>query len=392
MEHDYAARMDLLKQKVKESFLDAYLVTSQDSIYYLTGASYKPLERPFFIIVWPDSQPDIVVPQLEREHMRKAKGFGSVQSYFDYPSATGENWFDKLIDMLDGAKRIGIEPSASVEITKQLSSFGVVPCGFVNELRIYKTGDEIACIRYAARYADKGMEKLMKSLYNGISVLELFSLSRGIQTELIKTGDFDPLNSEFLTVGWPAPKSAQPHSVPSFADKLGKGPLGLMSFLRINGYAAECERTAFMGKPPDDEKDLFKHMKKAREIAFAMIRPGASCSEIDMATKEYFAAQGLSKYILHRTGHGIGMGNHEAPWVSAGSNDVLDRNMVISVEPAIYIPETGGFRHSDTVLVTDAGYECLTQYPTSLEALTVAPSNILKAIKGSLIRGAVGLK
>ena len=86
MEHDYAARMDLLKQKVKESFLDAYLVTSQDSIYYLTGASYKPLERPFFIIVRPDLQPDLVVPQLECEHMRKAKGFGSVQSYFDYPS------------------------------------------------------------------------------------------------------------------------------------------------------------------------------------------------------------------------------------------------------------------------------------------------------------------
>lgn len=306
MKLDWAARMELLKQKVKDASLDAYLVTSQESIYYLTGASYKPLERPFFIIVRLDAGPGLVVPELEREHMRKAEGFGDVQAYFDYPAPEGTNWFDKLKGMLGGARRVGVEPSVPVEISKELSSFEIVPCGLVNELRLIKTPEEIERIRNAALYADRGMERLLKNLYGGVSVLELFSLSRGIQTEIIKTGEFEPLNSEFLTVGWPAPKSAQPHSVPGLEDRLGKGPLSLMSFLRVNGYAAECERTVFMGEPTAQEKELFAHMTKAREIAFSMVKPGTPCADIDAATKECFAAQGLSGYILHRTGHGPG--------------------------------------------------------------------------------------
>ena len=391
MKNNHAMRISLLKQKVKENSLDAFIVTAQDSIYYLTGASYKPLERPFFIIIKGD-KPDLVVPELEREHMQKADAFGKVQSYFDYPSINGENWFDKLNDMLKGAKRIGVEPSISLEITNELSNFEIVPCNLVGQLRLVKTDEEIAQIRYAANYADIGMQKLFSNLYPGVSVVELFSLSRSIQTELIKKGDFDPLVSEFLTVGWPAPKSAQPHSVPDLADRLNNGPLSLMSFLRINGYAAECERTAFIATPTDEEKELFLHMTKAREIAFSMVRPGASCSDIDSATKEYFDSKGLSKYILHRTGHGIGMGNHEAPWVSAGSNDVLQENMVISIEPGLYPTQIGGFRHSDTVLVTAYGYECLTKYSTSIDELIVKSSNTTKALKGKIIRSALGLK
>jgi Xaa-Pro aminopeptidase len=392
MAYDYALRMERLRKKISEASMDAFLVTAQDSIYYLTGASYKPLERPFFIIVRPEGESDLVVPELEREHMSKAKGFKTVLSYFDYPAPEGENWFDKLSALLNGCKRVGVETSVSAEIMKELTDFTLTPRGLVNELRLIKAEDEIQVIRRAAAYADQGMGSLVKNLYSGVSVLELFSLSRGIQTEIIKSGDYDPLNSKFLTVGWPAPKSAQPHSVPGLSDRLGKGPLSLMSFLRINGYAAECERTVFMGKPSDEEKELFEHMRRAREEAFAMVKPGTPCSEIDAATKDYYQKNGLSRYILHRTGHGIGMGNHEAPWLSEGSEDVLQKNMVVSIEPAVYLPEIGGFRHSDTVLVTDTGHECLTKFPTSLGDLTLPESNPLKSAKGGIIRRAVGMK
>jgi len=392
MEHNYDLRKSSLQRKIKEASLDAYLITSQESIYYLTGATYRPIERPFFIIMRPEGEPDLIVPELEREHMRKAKGFGDVQTYFEYPSVAGENWFDKLGNILGGVKRLGVAPSVPAEITSELSSYSLVTCGLVNELRLIKNEDEIECIRYAARFADKGMDKLIKNLYAGVSVAELFSLSRSLQMEIIKSGRYDPLDTEFLTVGWPAPKSAQPHSVPELGDRMGKGPLGMMCVLRVNGYAAECERTAFLGAPTESDRELFEHMKKAREIAFAMVKPGASCSDIDAATRDYFASQGLSKYILHRTGHGFGLGGHEAPWLSSGSKDILEKNMFISIEPAIYLPEIGGFRHSDTILVTDSGYECLTKYPTSIDELTLPVSNPLKAIKGGIVRRAIGLK
>jgi len=133
-------------------------------------------------------------------------------------------------------------------------------------------------------------------------------------------------------------------------------------------------------------------MKKAREIAFSMVRPGVPCAYIDMATRDYFESEGLTKYILHRTGHGFGLGNHEAPWLSAGSKEILEKNMVVSIEPALYLPRTGGFRHSDTVLVTKDSYECLTHYPTSLEELTLPKSHFGKSIKGGIVRHAAGIK
>ena len=348
MVHNYLTRMGNLQRKIREENLDAFLVTAQDSIYYLTGASYKPIERPFFIVVYPDSEPDLVVPELERAHMGKAEGFHEVKSYFDYPAAPGENWYDKVNALVGGVSRLGVEPSATAEITSKLWARDIVPYGLINELRLIKTEDEITCIRTAASTADKGMALLVKSLYSGISVIELFSLSRGLQMDVVKTGNYDPLDSEFLTVGWPAPKSAQPHSVPGLGDRLRGGPLALMCLLRINGYAAECERTVFLGPPSACDAELFHHMEKARELAFSMVRPGTPCADIDQATRDYFDGQGLSGYILHRTGHGFGLGNHEAPWLSAGSKDVLEKNMVISIEPALYLPDRGGFRHSRT--------------------------------------------
>ena len=128
---------------------------------------------------------------------------------------------------------------------------------------------------------------------------------------------------------------------------------------------------------------------KARDLAFSMVRPGVSCSEIDQATQELFVASGYGAQILHRTGHGIGLGNHEQPWISRGSGDVLAQNMVISIEPGLYFDDIGGFRHSDTVLVTKDGYELLTRYPSDLEHLIVRKQNRIAAMKGALIRKAI---
>ena len=121
-----------------------------------------------------------------------------------------------------------------------------------------------------------------------------------------------------------------------------------------------------------------------------MVRPGARCGDIDAATRDFFASKGYGDRIIHRTGHGIGLGNHERPWISAGSDDALEEHMVISVEPAIYFPELGGFRHSDTVLVTKGGYEILTKYPSDLESLIVRRSRPLKRAKGWVVRKAIG--
>ena len=112
----------------------------------------------------------------------------------------------------------------------------------VDEIRKVKSDYELTQIRKSAEICDDAMAMIFKSTYFGATVVEPFSLSRSIQTTLIQTKQYDPITTSLLTAVWPAPNSAMPHSIPDLSDKIGKGPNVAMSYFRINGYAAECEK------------------------------------------------------------------------------------------------------------------------------------------------------
>lgn len=382
---EWRQRMAALQASVRDNGLDAFVVTGQESIYYLTGASYKPLERPFFILVTRQGA-SLLVPALEQAHMRKAQGFDAVEAYWEYPSRAGEGYMDKLRAMLAGANAVGIEPSCRAEVAEHLKDKAVRVLPLVETLRMVKSAQEVQAVRAAAKLADEGIERMRGAAYPGVTPLEEFSVAKKLQTKVVMSGGYEPLESEFLTAFWPAPYSAQPHSIPPLGARLGKGPAQMMCFLRVNGYAAECERTVFACPPTAREAELFACMLEAREAAFAVVCPGARAEDVDAAARVCFAKHGLEEYMLHRAGHGIGMGNHEGPWLSEGSTYILEENMVVSVEPGLYVPEIGGFRHSDTVLVTKDGYERLTTHPTALADVMLRGAKPGKKLKGALIR------
>ena len=137
------------------------------------------------------------------------------------------------------------------------------------------------------------------------------------------------------------------------------------------GYLSELERTMFVGEPNTDQERLFRHMKALQEVAFDAIRPGALCSDVDKAVRGYFAQHDLFVHWRHHTGHAIGLRFHEGPFLDSGDDTEILPGMVFTVEPGLYSPELGGFRHSDTVLVTADGIEILTYYPRDLESLIV---------------------
>ncbi|HEX3039621.1 MAG TPA: Xaa-Pro peptidase family protein [Caproiciproducens sp.] len=383
------ARIAKLQHCMKDEALDVFVASTQDSIFYLSGAAYVPVERPFFIVVWSEGAPSLVVPQLELEHMRSVDGFKEIKSYFEFPTLKGENWYDRINAMLPDSARVGIESDLSVAKAKLLKAKEIVPTDIIPHLRMIKTPDELEAIRAAAKVTDDGMRRLHQGLYSGENVIETFMPSKKLQTGIISTGYFDYVNCNFLTAGWPAPKSSQPHSVPDFHTKMDKGPIVLMSYNRVNGYAAECERTVFLGEPSPEERRLYETVMEARSLAFGMVKPGIRCSDIDLATQDFFRSKGYSNNIIHRTGHGIGLGNHEQPWLSVGSEDVLEENMVISIEPALYFSQIGGFRHSDTVLVTKYGFERLTKYTDDLDALIIHGNRPFSKLKGWFIRKAI---
>jgi Xaa-Pro dipeptidase len=112
-------------------------------------------------------------------------------------------------------------------------------------------------------------------------------------------------------------------------------------------------------------------MKRAHEVAFEAIRPGAWCWDVDRAVRAYYEEHELMKYWKHHTGHAIGLRYHVGPFLDTGDHTVIRPGMVFTVEPGLYVPELGGFRHSDTVAVTEEGIEFLTEYPRELEGLTI---------------------
>lgn len=137
------------------------------------------------------------------------------------------------------------------------------------------------------------------------------------------------------------------------------------------GYHSELERTMVIGTPTAEQRRLFEHMKAMQEVAFGAIRPGARCSDVDRAVQDYFEVHGLMEYWKHHSGHAIGLRYHEAPFLDLGDHTEIVPGMVFTVEPGLYVPGLGGFRHSDTVAVTVDGVEYLTYYPRDLESLTL---------------------
>ncbi|MGH2524246.1 MAG: M24 family metallopeptidase, partial [Anaerolineales bacterium] len=137
------------------------------------------------------------------------------------------------------------------------------------------------------------------------------------------------------------------------------------------GYHSELERTMVVGQPSAEQRRMFEHMKAAQEVAFEALQPGARCADVDRAVRKYYEEHDLMKYWKHHSGHAIGLRYHEGPFLDLGDLTELRPGMVFTVEPGLYAPELGGFRHSDTVVITEAGIEMLTYYPRDLESLLI---------------------
>jgi len=247
-------RMDRLQKAMETHSLDSYIITAEEDIWYFTNITYKPEERPFFLIVSPNQQPVLVVPKLEEAHVYKGILDCKVITYWDYPSPVGENWYEVLNDFIKRFGRTGLEDNVKVEVFLKIKAMELIPSQLIVEQRKVKSPYELEKIRWSARISDRAMEMIFKSIYKGASVIEPFALSRSIQTDLIQTKQFDPVSTSLLTAVWPAPISSMPHSIPNLNDRLGEGPNVAMAYFRINGYASECERTLFLEKPTKEEE------------------------------------------------------------------------------------------------------------------------------------------
>lgn len=380
------SRIVRLQKQLGEQKLDAFVVATKDNLWYLADITYEQQERPFFIIISPKDKPVLLVPKLEERHLKKAAIDCTIISYWEYPSPKGENYYDILQDILKDCSKIAVESNIRLDIFEKVVAAEIIPCDWINEMRKVKSTAELELIKISAKATDLAMNRIFNNAYAGESILETFTIAKSTQQDLIRNKTFDPMTTSLLTVVWPAPINSMPHFIPRMNDRLKEGHNLAMCYFRINGYSAECERTFFIKKPTDEDKEHFLHMMNARKEALKILKAGIKCSDIDSSAKNYLIKKGYSNNLLHRTGHGIGMDNHEGPWIAEGNDEILKENMVISIEPGIYVDNVGGYRHSDTVLVTKDGYELLTHFPSELQDIIIQKSNLVAQLKGSMVR------
>jgi Xaa-Pro aminopeptidase len=138
------------------------------------------------------------------------------------------------------------------------------------------------------------------------------------------------------------------------------------------GYNAELERGMVVGEPTDEQRELFEHTVAAQQVAFAAFESAKTCADVDQAVLTYLDGNGIGHLWRQHTGHGIGLRNHEAPFLDVGDHTPLEPGMVFTIEPGVYKEGLGGFRHSDTVVVTPDGIELLTDYPRDLNSLIIS--------------------
>jgi Xaa-Pro dipeptidase len=167
------------------------------------------------------------------------------------------------------------------------------------------------------------------------------------------------------------PRSAWAHAVAHNIEFRPGDVLVTETGAPIWGYNAELERAMVIGPPSDEVRRLFDHTVAIQQVAFDAFRPGVTCADVDGAVMKYLEDNGLLAYWRQHTGHGIGLRNHEAPFLDVGDRTLVEPGMVFTIEPGLYSDEVGGFRHSDTIAVTEDGIEILTEYPRDLESLTI---------------------
>jgi Xaa-Pro dipeptidase len=372
------AELDLRLNKVRSMMareeIDVYIAAHTDNVYYLTNFAYLPMERPFFLVVPADGIPVLILPLLEVSHAEQRILIDvAYRIYYEYPAPAGKRFSDVLNRVIGPDKKVGVESSLSIALKKTIPG-KIFVTDLIDEARLVKTDYEIGRITYACSVVDLGMKKVLELSKPGAQVATLFS--EGNREMMIKSlfeiPDSNILMCKFAAGVWPDTLSAQPHAVPGLSDTLKTGgPNVAIITAQANGYSAEVERTYFIGHVPDDARALFSLMMEARQKAYALVKPGVRAEDVDRQVLQVIKDAGYEDRILHRTGHGFGITGHEPPWVALGSDHVLEKNMVISIEPGIYIPGLGGFRHSDTVLISDDGCMRLTQTPDSLKSLVL---------------------
>ena len=235
--------------------------------------------------------------------------------------------------------------------------------GLAERLRSVKDAGEIDAIRRSVALCDKAYEQTVPKLRPGMT-------EKAVAAELeYRMRRLGADGTSFDTIVAAGARSALPHAEPTDA-RIETNRLLLIDMgASLDGYASDMTRMLHFGRPGLATRRLYNAVLEAQLAALDAVRPGVTCKAVDAVARKVLRRLGYDRYFQHSTGHGLGLEIHEAPRIGRKMDDVLEQNMMITIEPGAYIPGMGGVRIEDTVLVTATGAEALTAVPKKLLVL-----------------------
>lgn len=386
---EFERRLDRVRLQLSAHRLDALVQFGAVRNLYLTGFAHSPTERPIVLVVPVEDEVGMLVPRLEEEHV--AQHVPVVRQLWVYPEYPGVRhpmaYLASFLDELGLASaRLGVDSNGyggvygyrGPSLTEIVPDAEIVPVrDMIDRLRMIKSPEEIETIRICVPWGNRLMELLREQVVPGANEIEA-SLRAFTQASAELMRELGPAyrgydNGSIPVLGGfvAGPKTALAHPIDDGRALQPRDVVIAWGGGRLAGYHAELERTMILGPVGGRQRELFEIMVDLQQAAFEAIQPGIPCSAVNDAMLAFAERHDVVHLTRHHAGHGLGLEIHEAPFLDSGDETILEPGMVFSCEPGLYEPGLGGFRHSDTVVVTATGAERITDYPRDLASLMI---------------------
>ncbi len=363
----YQKRQIKLQSLLKEQNLQAVGLNPGPNLSYLTGLDFHLMERPVMVIFPEKGSPVMILPELESA---KISGLPyQVKSFLfnEDPSTWSGVFQTALLEAGVSSGKLGVIPRRlrMLEIdflqegSPELQLVSAQP--ILTQMRTIKGEAEISHMQEAARIAECALEATLRAIKPGVTEKEIASQ---LVSWLLQQGS-DPELPFFPIVSF-GENAANPHATPT--DRfLKNGDLILIDWgASFKGYFSDITRVFSMGDLQPELEEVGKFVKQANQAGHAAVKPGVLASEVDQAVRQVIVDAGYGEYFIHRTGHGLGLEAHEEPYISSFDQTILKPGMTFTIEPGVYLPNRGGVRIEDDLLVTENGGLSLTQLPRNL--------------------------
>lgn len=334
---------------MQKTGVDALVIPPSSDLVYLCGYDALALERPTLLVVRDDGDPVLLVPRLEKARVPEIASEIAVV----VPWGDEDDPYDAAAEVLGGARRIAVGDqmwaSHLIELHRRIPDAEVSRASeAISPVRAVKEPAELALLTKAAQAADEVACRLAEIVEAGMTERET---AASISAALLGAGA-DAVG--FVIVG-SGPNSAGPHHDPTDR-RISGGDVVVCDFGGIVcGYRSDITRTMVFGEPPDGFEEAYDVVRAAQQRGVESASSGTPASEIDRAARAIIVDAGFGEYFIHRTGHGIGLDAHEAPYIAEGADEVIEESMCFSIEPGIYLEGAWGIRIEDIVVATEAG-------------------------------------